>query len=133
MGDDEENDEPDHETFVSQAMYELRSGSAEIALEYLNNALKLEQDDENIYIMRYPEDVTIVQSLTLPRAQCLVKLGRPSQAIQDSEVALKANRYNPKALLVKGEALYIDGEFEMGLVQLERGWKIRHDAALKVS
>ena len=53
MGDDEENDEPDHETFVSQAMYELRSGSADIALEYLNNALKLEQDDENIYIMRY--------------------------------------------------------------------------------
>ena len=63
----------------------------------------------------------------------MVKLGRPSQAIEDAEVALKANRYNPKALLVKGEALYIDGEFEMALVQFERGWKLRHDIALKVS
>ena len=52
MGEDEENDEPDHETFVSQAMHELRCGSADIALEYLNSALKLEQDDENIFIMR---------------------------------------------------------------------------------
>ena len=78
-------------------------------------------------------DDIIVQSHTQARAQCLVKLGRPSQAIQDVEVALKTNRSNPKALLVKGEALYIDGEFEMALVQFERGWRIRHDVALKAS
>ena len=76
-GDEEENEEPDHETFVSQAIHELRCGSADIALDYLNNALKLEQDDDMIYIMR---------------AQCLVRLGRAEDAIKDAEVALKANR-----------------------------------------
>ena len=39
---------------------------------------------------------------------------------------------NPKALLAKGEALYTEGEFEMALVQFERGLKFRNDISLKV-
>ena len=54
-----------------------RGGSAEIALEYMNNALKLEPDDDMIYIIR---------------SQCLIKLGRASEAIEDADIALKSDR-----------------------------------------
>ena len=33
--------------------------------------------------------------------------------------------------MAKGEALYIEGQFELALVQFERGLKIKRDQALK--
>ena len=41
-------------------------------------------------------------------------------------------RNNSKAILAKAEALFLQGEFEMSLVQFYRGWNVRHDLALKV-
>ena len=34
--------------------------------------------------------------------------------------------------MAKAEALFLQGEFEMSLVQFYRGWNVRHDLALKV-
>ena len=42
----EEAEEPDYLTFTSQAEHELQRGQPEVALQYLNTALKLEPDDE---------------------------------------------------------------------------------------
>ena len=33
-------------------MYELRSGSAEVAIEYLDQAIRSEPEDEQLFIMR---------------------------------------------------------------------------------
>ena len=57
---------------------DYRGGSAEIALEYMNAAMKLEPDDDMNYIIR---------------SQCLIKLGRVSEAINDAEIALKSDRF----------------------------------------
>ena len=43
----------------------------------MNNALRVEQEDDTIYIIR---------------SQCLSKLGRAAEAIQDAEVALSSDR-----------------------------------------
>ena len=51
----------------------------------MNNALKLEPDDDMIYIIR---------------SQCLIKLGRTSEAIEDAEIALKSDRSVKKVLIL---------------------------------
>ena len=66
----------------------VRSGSAEIALDYMNTALILEKKqrppdpdhkgDDMVYIIR---------------SQCLNKLGRAQEAIEDAEVALGNDRW----------------------------------------
>ena len=43
----------------------------------MNNALRVEQEDDTIYIIR---------------SQCLSKLGRAAEAIEDAEVALSSDR-----------------------------------------
>ena len=45
QGEADAAEEPDYMIFVTQGIYELRSGSAEVALEYLNNAIKLDPED----------------------------------------------------------------------------------------
>ena len=46
----EEDD--DYMTYVNQARYELRSGSAEVAIKYLNLAVHLNPEDEIPFIVR---------------------------------------------------------------------------------
>ena len=43
----------------------------------MNNALRVEQEDDTLYIIR---------------SQCLSKLGRAAEAIEDAEVALRNDR-----------------------------------------
>ena len=47
-----EEDDFDYMTFVNQGLYEMRSGSAEVAIEYLDQAVKNDPDDELPYIVR---------------------------------------------------------------------------------
>ena len=93
-----------------QGLFELRSGSAEVALTYFDSAISLQPDDELPFIYR---------------AQCKIKLDRPQDAILDAEEALKYNKNSTKAVTCKGEALYMMGEFEQALVQFERGYRVR--------
>ena len=99
-----------HENNVIQGLFELRSGSAEVALTYFDSAISLQPDDELPFIYR---------------AQCKIKLDRPQDAILDAEEALKYNKNSTKAVTCKGEALYMMGEFEQALVQFERGYRVR--------
>ena len=103
-------------TYVTQGLFELRSGSAEVALTYFDSAISLQPDDELPFIYR---------------AQCKIKLDRPQDAILDAEEALKYNKNSTKATTCKGEALYNMGEFEQALVQFERGYRVRQDPALR--
>ena len=95
-----------------QGLFELRSGSAEVALTYFDSAISLQPDDELPFIYR---------------AQCKIKLDRPQDAILDAEEALRYNKNSTKAITCKGEALYMMGEFEQALVQFERGFRVRQD------
>jgi hypothetical protein len=49
MADEEE---PDYMTYINQALYELGSGSAEVAIEYLDQAVMNDPDDEIPFIIR---------------------------------------------------------------------------------
>ena len=48
----EEVEEFDYRTYVNQGLYEMRSGSAEVAIEYLDQAVSNDPDDEQPYIVR---------------------------------------------------------------------------------
>ena len=37
---------------LAQGAYEMRSGSAEVAIEYLDQAIRTEPEDEMLFIMR---------------------------------------------------------------------------------
>jgi len=116
QGQEDAADEQDYMTYVTQGLFELRSGSAEIALTYFDSAISLQPDDELPFIYR---------------AQCKIKLDLPRDAILDAEEALRYNKTSTKATTCKGEALYNMGEFEQALVQFERGYRVRQDAALR--
>jgi Tfp pilus assembly protein PilF len=45
-------DDFDYMTFVNQGLYEMRSGSAAVAIEYLDQAVKNDPEDELPYIVR---------------------------------------------------------------------------------
>ena len=45
-------EELDYMTYLNQALYELRSGSAEVAIEYLDQAVSNDPDDELPFIVR---------------------------------------------------------------------------------
>ena len=51
-GENEELDDFDYMTFVNQGLYEMRSGSAAVAIEYLDQAVKNDPEDELPYIVR---------------------------------------------------------------------------------
>ena len=119
-------------TFVTQGIYELRSGSAEVAIEYLNNAISLDPDDEMPYIVRSQCLNRLGFNLArLTTTILLIRLERAKEAISDADKALEINKHSTKAILAKGEALYSIGEFEKALVQFERGWRFRQDPAIK--
>ena len=52
QGADDLVDENDYLTYLNQGMYELRSGSAEVAIEYLDQAIRSDPEDEILFIMR---------------------------------------------------------------------------------
>ena len=45
-------DDADYMIYVNQAQYEMRTGSAEVAIIYLNTAIALRPDDELPFIVR---------------------------------------------------------------------------------
>ena len=47
-----DEEEPDYMIYINQALYELRSGSAEVAIEYLDQAVMNDPDDEIPFIIR---------------------------------------------------------------------------------
>ena len=47
-----EDDDHDYMTYVRQGLFELRSGTAEVAIEYLDQAVVNHPDDELPYIVR---------------------------------------------------------------------------------
>ena len=49
---EEVEEESDYMTFVNQGLYEMRSGSAAVAIEYLDQAVKNDPDDELPFIVR---------------------------------------------------------------------------------
>ena len=51
--------------------------------------------------------------------------------MKDATTALKINPHSTKALISRGEALYNMGQFEKGLLQFERGWRVRCDPRMK--
>ena len=56
----------------------FRCGTAEVALEYLNNAILL--------------DVTEISSFII-RSQCFLRLGRTMDALKDAETAMEMERF----------------------------------------
>ena len=45
-------DDADYMIYVNQAQYELRTGSAEVAIIYLNTAIALQPEDELPFLVR---------------------------------------------------------------------------------
>ena len=112
----------------------MKCGSAEVALTYLNRAVELEAEDEIPLVVR---------------SECLNRLDRPHEALEDANRAMDLNpdntrkdngsvysffslKYSSRALISKAIALYNMGEFEASLIQFERGWRVRKIPSMKV-
>ena len=61
----------------------------------------------------------------------LFRLDKCKEAFEDANQALAINPVSSKAIVARGEALYSMGEFEKGLVQFQKGLKIRMDSKMK--
>ena len=68
-------------TYLSQGIYEMKCGSAEVALTYLNRAVELEAEDEIPLVVR---------------SECLNRLDRPQEALEDANRAMDLNPDNTR-------------------------------------
>ena len=80
-GDAEAIDAYEYITYLSQGIYELKCGSAEVALTYLNRAVDLEAEDEIPLVVR---------------SECFNKLDRPEDALEDANKAMELNPDNTR-------------------------------------
>ena len=102
-GDADAADATEYITYLSQGIYEMKCGSAEVALGYLDKAVDLEADDELPLVVR---------------SECLNKLDIPEKALVDANKAMELNPDNTRALISKAISLYNMGEFEEWLTKL---------------
>ena len=102
-GDADAADATEYITYLSQGIYEMKCGSAEVALGYLDKAVDLETDDELPLVVR---------------SECLNKLDIPERALVDANKAMELNPDNTRALISKAISLYNMGEFEEWLIKL---------------
>ena len=51
-GETDVEDEPDYMIYVNQALYELKTGSPEVAIVYLDTAVALKPEEEVPFIVR---------------------------------------------------------------------------------
>ena len=63
----------------------MKCGSAEVALGYLNRAVDLEAEDEVPLVVR---------------SECLNKLDRPTEALEDASKAIELNPDNTRSLFI---------------------------------
>ena len=80
-GDAEAVDATEYVTYLSQGIYEMKCGSAEVALNYLNRAVELEAEDELPLVVR---------------SECLNRLDKPHQALEDANSAMDLNPDNTR-------------------------------------
>ena len=102
-GDADAADATEYITYLSQGIYEMKCGSAEVALGYLDKAVDLEAEDELPLVVR---------------SECLNKLDIPEKALVDANKAMELNPDNTRALISKAISLYNMGEFEEWLIKL---------------
>ena len=80
-GDAEAIDATEYVTYLSQGIYEMKCGSAEVALTYLNRAVELEAEDELPLVVR---------------SECLNRLDRLHEALEDANRAMDLNPDNTR-------------------------------------
>ncbi|XP_023345648.1 tetratricopeptide repeat protein 25 isoform X2 [Eurytemora carolleeae] len=107
LDDDDESNEDENSVaiLIEQARNELGKGRAKTAKSYLDQALKI--DDEEPLVL-------------IERGRCLVQLSQPTQALKDVDPVLKDNPSSPLALSVKADAMYHLGDFEHALLYYHR-------------
>ena len=106
----------DINVLIEQAIHEMRYGDAQKALSYLEKGIYIRPDNLDCLILK---------------STCLVNLNRFKEALEDADQIIKEpeERYNSRALIVKGDALYNLGNFEHALVNYHRAKK---NAKIKV-
>ena len=80
-GDAEAIDATEYVTYLSQGIHEMKCGSAEVALTYLNRAVELEAEDELPLVVR---------------SECLNRLDKPHEALEDANKAMDLNPDNTR-------------------------------------
>ena len=80
-GDAEAIDATEYVTYLSQGIYEMKCGSAEVALTYLNRAVELAAEDELPLVVR---------------SECLNRLDRLHEALEDANRAMDLNPNNTR-------------------------------------
>ena len=75
---------------------------------------------------------TVKQVSQVPRTiTCISSLERAKDAMTDATKALRIKPESSRAIIARGEALYTMGEFEKGLLQFQRGWRMRPHPMMK--
>ncbi|KAJ3335445.1 Tetratricopeptide repeat protein 25 [Gonapodya sp. JEL0774] len=98
-----------HAAFAEAELH-FRHGDAPTALSKYNAALDVRPGD---------------RAVLLARSRCLLSLGLPAQALKDADALLAVEKENPRAILLRAEALYASGDFENALVWFHRGARIK--------
>lgn len=91
---------------IEQARYELNCGSPLVAQGYLDQAMRIDDDEPLVRI---------------ERGVCKVRQSLSLEALENVDPVLLENPRHPLALHVKADALYHLGDFEHALVYYHRG------------
>ena len=95
----------------SRAQLFFNSHQYRRAVQSLSKALEIRPKDLSCY---------------LTRSKCFLEMGMANEALRDAESAIAYNGSSfPQALLLKAEALYRLGRFEMALVFFHRGRQVK--------
>ena len=74
----------------------MKCGSADVALGYLNRAVELEAEDEVPLVVR---------------SECLNKLDRPTEALEDANNAIELNPDNTRSFPIHKIAINLHPQF----------------------
>eukprot|EP00792_Barthelona_sp_PAP020_P010222 TRINITY_DN3529_c0_g1_i1.p1 TRINITY_DN3529_c0_g1~~TRINITY_DN3529_c0_g1_i1.p1 ORF type:complete len:716 (+),score=218.74 TRINITY_DN3529_c0_g1_i1:36-2183(+) len=98
-------------SFVASGDTHLKKGQYREAIDKYSKALEINEES---------------QTVLLSRAQAYLCFGDPSSAIDDAETTMKEDPTFWKGILIKAEALFQRGDFEMALVFFHRGLRLRN-------
>lgn len=78
----------------------LQKGAFHEAIQIYTKAIEIKPSDKHCLVAR---------------SRCYIQIGSPKEALQDANASLKDDPQYHKGIYLKGEALYAQGDFELGI------------------
>ena len=115
------------EKMFLQARHEYKVGSFKRGLEYSKETATEIAEMEDRTLKSSDKVVQLELQCRLLMGDCLIKIGKYSEAMEEIDKVLRQNPKQVSAILSKAEALYGSGMFEKAMIQHVRGHRLRPD------